>query len=65
MRDVAVAPDDYNLDRGHDNKVLKYDTQDIHAWMLRSVPVDTQRLAANVGATIYMQLERTDSPKII
>ena len=46
--DVAVASDDCNLD---DNKVLKYDTQDIHAWMLRSAPVDTQRLLPNVGAT--------------
>ena len=42
--DIAVASDDYNLDRVHDNKVLKYDTQDIHAWKLRSAPVDTQRL---------------------
>ena len=50
MCDLAVASDDYNLDRVHDNKVLKYGIQDIHAWMLRSAPVDTQRLLPNVGA---------------
>ena len=44
MCDLAVASDDYNLDRVHDNKVLKYDSQDIHAWMLKSAPLDTQRL---------------------
>ena len=38
--DVVAASDDYNLD----NKVLKYDIQDIHAWMLISAPVDNQRI---------------------
>ena len=52
MCDVAVASDDYNLDRVHDNKVSKYDTRDIHAWMLTSAPVDTQRLMPHVGAFI-------------
>ena len=43
--------DDYNLNRVHDNKVLKYDTQNIHTWMLRSAPVDWNEMP-NVGSFI-------------
>lgn len=50
--DVAVTSDIYNLDRVYDNKVLKYDTQDVHSWMLRNASESTLGLMPNDGAFV-------------
>ena len=62
--DVAVASDDYNLDRVHANKVLKYGPQGYSCLNAGKCSSLHSEIAAKCWR-IYMQLERSDVPKIV